>query len=239
MKKRRIKKLVALILGIIIIIAVAVTLSLTVFFRIDNVAVTGDEIYNNEDVIAASQINIGDNMFMTSKKKTASGIECTLPYVESAEIKRNLSGTITIKITAATAKLAIDNGDSFGDGIIIIDSSPVISAVPGETVEFQDNDDLGIIKNVLTLLESNELSGITSIDVSNHSNIKLVYKERVTVLLGLSSSVNDKMDFVKAALTRLDSDNPDFTGSIDFTIDKKAYLSPQREDNTTVPFISP
>ena len=34
-------------------------------------------------------------------------------------------------------------------------------------------------------------------------------------------------------------DNPDFTGSIDFTIDKKAYLSPQREDNTTVPFISP
>ena len=52
MKKRRIKKLIALILGIIIIIAVAVTLSLTVFFRIDNVAVTGDEIYNNEDVIA-------------------------------------------------------------------------------------------------------------------------------------------------------------------------------------------
>lgn len=98
---------------------------------------------------------------------------------------------------------------TIGDGIIIIDSSPVISAVPGETVEFQDNDDLGIIKNVLTLLESNELSGITSIDVSNHSNIKLVYKERVTVLLGLSSSVNDKMDFVKAALTRLDSDNPD------------------------------
>lgn len=128
---------------------------------------------------------------------------------------------------------------TIGDGIIIIDSSPVISAVPGETVEFQDNDDLSIIKNVLTLLESNELSGITSIDVSNHSNIKLVYKERVTVLLGLSSSVNDKMDFVKAALTRLDSDNPDFTGSIDFTIDKKAYLSPQREDNTTVPFISP
>ena len=42
MKKRRIKKLIALILGIIIIIAVAVTLSLTVFFRIDNVAVTGD-----------------------------------------------------------------------------------------------------------------------------------------------------------------------------------------------------
>lgn len=69
MKKRRIKKLIALILGIIIIIAVAITLSLTVFFRIDNVAVTGDEIYNNEDIIAASQINIGDNMFMTSKKK--------------------------------------------------------------------------------------------------------------------------------------------------------------------------
>ena len=66
MKKRRIKKLIALILGIIIIIAVAVTLSLTVFFRIDNVAVTGDEIYNNEDVIAASKLNIGDNMFMTS-----------------------------------------------------------------------------------------------------------------------------------------------------------------------------
>ena len=59
------------------------------------------------------------------------------------------------------------------------------------------------------------------------------------MLLGLSSSVNDKMDYVKDALTRLDSDNPDFTGSIDFTIDKKAYLSPQREDNTTVPFISP
>jgi len=240
---------------IIVLIGAAAALAL-MFFKVNVITVTGDEIYNNEDIIAASQIEIGDNMFLTNKKKTAENIENLLPYIEKADIKRNVSGTLTIKITAAVPKMALDNGESFtlisdkgkvledglvnvGDGIIILDSSTVVSAVPGDFLEFKDQTDLDIIKELMENLDSNGITGISSIDVSNHSNVKLVYRERITVLLGQSSTIKDKMDFVRATLARLEEDDPDYEGSIDFTIDKKAYLSPKREDNTTVPFISP
>lgn len=255
-KRRKRKKIIAFSIIILIVLAVGIALSLTVFFHIESVAVSGDEIYNNEQIVEASQIVIGDNMFLTNKKQIAANIEKTLPYVAEAKIKRNISGIITINVTSAVPKMALDNGESFtlisdkgkiledglmtiDDGIIILNSSYVKSSIPGELIQFENQEDLTVITELIKGLDVSGISGISSIDIDDRTNIKLIYNETITLKVGDSASLSSKLNFINATLVRLKEDNPDFVGSIDFTIQNKAYLSPKKVESTTVAFDSP
>lgn len=255
-KKRKRRKIIAFFIVTLLVLTVGIVLSLTVFFHIETVAVAGDAIYNNEQIIEASQIEIGDNMFLTSKKQTSQNIEKTLPYVASAQIKRNISGTITINVTAAVSKMAIDNGESFvllsdkgkvledgvmsiDEGIIILNASAGKSCIPGETIQFENQDDLTVLMSIIDSLDKSGIEGIASIDITNHSDIKLIYNSKIELKVGSSDSLYAKTDFISATLTRLREDDSEFEGSIDFTIDNKAYLSPKKVESTTTAFDSP
>lgn len=231
-----------------------IILSLTVFFKISSITVTGDEVYSPEQVVEASGITQGENLFLMKKKEKAALIEKTLPYVETADISTSLSGTVTIHITAAKAVAALDNGDSFtllnaagkvledgvaalNDGVMIVQTNGVKSAVPGEMAAFSTEEELADMTAAYEALQEAEITGITELDVRDHLNIKAVYQGRVTLELGAVSTLPDKTSFIKATLSRNDESSPEFEGTIDFTIDKKAYVRPKEE--TTAPATAP
>ena len=112
-KKRRKNKIIGYTVVIILIIAAAIALSLTVFFKIQSINVTGDDIYNAETIVAASGLNVGENMFKSSKKDISNKLETSLPYIESVHVKRSPTGNVTLAITAAKAELAIDCGEGY------------------------------------------------------------------------------------------------------------------------------
>lgn len=255
-KRRKRRKIIAFSIVTILILSVGIVLSLTVFFHIETVAVSGDAVYSNEQIVEASQIEIGDNMFLTNKKQIARNIEKTLPYIASAQIKRNISGTITINVSAAAPRMAIDNGESFvllsdkgkvledgvitiDDGIIILNTSAVKEGLPGDSIQFENNEDLPVLTSVVGDLDKGGINGISSIDVTDHLNLKLIYNSEIELKVGDSSSLKSKISFIAATLTRLLEDDPEFQGSIDFTIENKAYLSPKKIESTTVAFNSP
>ena len=91
----------------------AVVLSLTVFFKISSFEVAGDEVYSAEQIIEASGLKNGENLFGFEKEDVSAQVEQTLPYVGNIEIKRSMTGKITFTVTAAKAVMAIDNGESF------------------------------------------------------------------------------------------------------------------------------
>ena len=253
-RKRRRRNIILGVLLTVILLTVGIVLSLTVFFKISAVTVTGDEVYSTEQVVEASGITQGENLFLLKKSDTAALIEKTLPYVETADISKSLSGTITIHITAAKAVAALDNGDSFtllnasgkvledgvaalNDGVMIVQANGIKSAVPGEMVAFSTEEELADMTATYEALQAAEIAGITELDVRDHLNIKAVYQGRITLELGAVSSLPDKTSFIKAALTRNDESEPEFEGTIDFTIDKKAYVRPKEE--TTAPVTAP
>ncbi len=234
----------------VLILIVGVVLSLTVFFNIAEIAVTGDEIYNYEQITQASGIEIGENLFLLSAKNAAQTIEKTLPYVEKAEIKRSLSCKVTIQVTAATAVAALDNGESYtllnasgkvledgvvalSDGILVLEAGEVSDAVPGEQAVFANANAVSDFVTVFGAMRDGGITGITELDVRNRMQIKAKYQNRIVLELGEASSVPDKIDFIKATLERCEQNTPEFKGSIDFTIDKKAYQN--AEDKTTAP----
>lgn len=248
-KRYRRKKIIGYCVAVAAVVAVGIVLSLTVFFKIETVAVTGDEIYNSETIIDASQIKTGDNMFLFDKDDAAKNIESTLPYIEKAEIKRGITGVITINITAAKATLAIDMGDSYtllsssckvledgvmviNDDITVISASTVLSAAPGQFVSFENEADIDCIVSVQKIIEKYELKDINAINASDSSNVKLTYARRIELKIGAASEFESKIDFIKATLAKHDTDEPSFYGSIDFGIENKAYIKPADESTT-------
>ena len=234
----------------VLLLIVGVVLSLTVFFHVENIAVTGDEIYNPEQIAEASGITIGEDLFLFSKKDAAAAIEQALPYVEKAEIKRSLSCTVTIQITAAKAVGALDNGEyytllssagkvledgvvSLHDGVPVVRAGEVKSANPGEYAAFAQDNAFQDMVNTFGAFAAANISDVTEIDVRDHANIKARYKDRINLELGDVSTFPDKMSFVAATLERCETNTPEFKGTIDFTIDKKAYQN--AETSTKAP----
>ena len=77
----------------------ALTFGATVFFQVETLAVTGNSRYTQDEIIAASGVQVGDNLFRMNKKQISQQILRQLPYVESVSILRGLPSTITFQVT--------------------------------------------------------------------------------------------------------------------------------------------
>ena len=97
----------------LIFVILAVSLSLTVFFNINEIEVEGCVRYTSDDVAAASGITLGDNMFLTSYSDCESEICLNLPYVRSASFKRHINGKITITVQETYEYMVVSCEDGF------------------------------------------------------------------------------------------------------------------------------
>lgn len=80
-------------------VVAALTFGATVFFQVETIAVTGNSRYTQEEIIAASGVEVGDNLFRMNKGQISQQILRQLPYVESVSIQRGLPSTITFQVT--------------------------------------------------------------------------------------------------------------------------------------------
>ena len=79
-------------------VAVALTLGATVFCQVETVAVTCNSRYSQEEIIKATGIQTGDNLFRMNKYQIAHQVLQGLPYVEELTIRRALPSTIVITV---------------------------------------------------------------------------------------------------------------------------------------------
>ena len=62
-------------------LAAALTVGATVFFQVETIAVVGSSRYTPEEVIAASGVAVGDNLFRMNKNQVSQRIRQQLPYI--------------------------------------------------------------------------------------------------------------------------------------------------------------
>lgn len=93
----------------VVAVVVALTVGATVFFRVETVTVTGNQRYTQEEIVAASGIELGDNLYSLNKVRIGQNIRTTLPYIEKLSINRALPSTILIAVTEweAVAQVAV------------------------------------------------------------------------------------------------------------------------------------
>ena len=79
-------------------LAAAVVFGATVFFQVETIAVSGNNRYTQEEIITASGVQIGDNLFRMNKGEIAQRIRESLPYVGAATVQRRLPSTLIIQV---------------------------------------------------------------------------------------------------------------------------------------------
>lgn len=94
-------------LATVLAVVLALTLGLSVFFKVKTVVVSGAEKYSAWTVKEASGIEEGDNLLSFGSIKACGRIIAALPYVESVRIGIKLPDTVNIEIKELDVAYAI------------------------------------------------------------------------------------------------------------------------------------
>lgn len=256
-KRNRRRALIIRFVFCFLILMVAIVLSLFLFFKIETVTVTGNNRYTADEIIAAAEVNIGENLIFKGESAASEKVASALPYIDSVKFKRRLPNTLEIQVTNTEAYYAIpdagtyillnpdckvlENGvEMIGENVILLNAGEIVSAQAGAYLETANRDTAEKLKQIRLGCESCGLNGITLIDTADIYNINLVYQGRITLELGETgaSVLNKKLALGKAAIDRQNEENELYRGTINLTVEGTGYWA-EETASTTAPATEP
>lgn len=240
------RKILAGFIALVLIAGIGAALSMTVLFNISSIKVTKKgSYYSEQEIISASGLDIGKNMIRTDFDSAAARIETMLPYVLEADIQKNFSGavTITVKDNKAAMIFAVKNGFALADAdgkvlellpkepeksdFIVLKTSKELTANPGEYIGFADENEKKLYEEICAALKKTGLYGdITSLDISEPLNIKIVYQNRLRIKVGDVSDIESKLTAAAKTIEQENENNPNTIAEINATLVKKIYVNP-------------
>lgn len=248
-KKRKLKNsvrraLLAFCL-LVVLLAFGVTLSLTVFFKTETVTAQGSGIYAEQEIVDASGINSGNNLFLISEEEIADSITRRLPYIGTVTINRELPNTLHIHVTDTIASYAIENADGTyilldaqfkvlenaatqnPADTILISSAEISSANPGTTIAFSDTAVQQRLNEIAAGISKTGMAQATEIYTKGVNSNYIVYMGRITFELGTLDDLEDKIIRGLASCEQLDKDGSNMKGNLNLTVDKQSYFTPE------------
>lgn len=246
-KKRKLKNSVrnAIVFTLLILVfaAVGVVLSLTVFFKIDTISVTGSGIYSEEEIINACNINNGDNLFLIDKEKSTEKMECVLPYIYTAEIKRELPSTVKIIVTDAVPAFSIQKDDeSFillddnfkvlensaaenSTGTVMITNAKVADANNGYEISFENAQIADCLVKLAEGIKDVSMSEATAMYSNGLNDNYIVYEGRIIFKLGSCDDLENKLYRGLASCEELSKSNDKVKGTLNLSAGKQSYFT--------------
>ena len=199
----------------------------------DTIEVTGTERYTEKDVIEASGIQLGDNLFLLNKYEAARSIAEQLPYIdiEDIRIRRELPDTLLIDVAECGTPLAvIQDGSAWllspkgkiveqlpasqaGD-YAVIDGCELLAPSVGTDIalstEFANQQ-----TSLLALLAALDAAGLTdrvdAIHLDDLSRLTMDYASRFSVEMEYNADYDRMLQILEAGISKLESNQ---TGSI-------------------------
>ena len=246
-KKRNTLRKALSVAGVVLaIVIVMVILSLTVFFKIDTINITGTKKYSQQQVTAVLPFEKNDNLFLIDKDGTAERLEKNLPYIYNVEITRKLPSTVNIKITEPSRVLTVKNADKtytvLDDNLKVLEQSSksrpknsiavkkavLKSAVIGETAVFNKKSTNKCITALLKVIKDVNLAEATAVYSNGPDSNYIVYDNRITIKLGATTDLENKLYSALAAIDKLNNTNPTVKGEISAFGGKQVYFTEKK-----------
>lgn len=96
----------------VVALVLAVTLGMSIFFKVDKVMVSGNSKYTPWDVKEASGIQQGDNLLTISRAQVGGRIKTNLPYADEVRVGIKLPDTVNIEIKELDVVYAVEAADN-------------------------------------------------------------------------------------------------------------------------------
>ena len=227
----------------VIAILAAVVMGATVFFRVEEMVVAGNERYTAQQIIDATGIVQGDNLFGMNKFETARQIRKKLPYIEGVNIRRGWPDSLIITVTEceAAARVTGERGQwliskagklleltrNNGDDVIRIDGLHAVQPEAGLPLMVREEQQArgdALLALLQTLDRVGRLKQVTYIDMTSPSRIRMDLEGRFVVKL----PVNGDFDYLLGAMGQAVAKLEEYeTGTLDLTVkDYTVVFSP-------------
>lgn len=249
-KKRRLKKkfrVAFTAIGIVLLtVLVVLVLSLTVLFKVDTITVSGNKKYTSQQITSVLPIEKEKNLFLIDKKGAAQKLEENLPYIYNVEITRKLPSTVEVKVTEPQFVYYVKNSNNtytyFDDNFKILEadvkSAPkkgievkkiaFENAVSGKEAKVTNSDVVDDIKALMQTVTDLQMKKITAVYSESMVSNYMVYDNRITVKLGETKDIKDKVFTALAAIEKLDESNPGAEGTLTATNSKQIYFTEKK-----------
>lgn len=219
--RRNRKRNMSLYYGTVLFLALVIfaVLSLTVFFKVENIVVYGSSVYTAEEIAEVSGIKGGENMIRKSMGRAEKKITSELIYIEEAEIKRKLPSSVEIWVTPCAETACMENEDGFlivsGRGKVLraaesppenmpvfYGANPIPETEIGGSFVSDDENRTEVIYELLQQLQENSFAaGITSYNVADRVNISCIYEDRIEIELGVVSDLEYKFSIAEEIIS--------------------------------------
>ena len=234
----------------VLIVFAAILVGCVVFFRVNQVTVTGNKRYSDQQIIDASGVKQGDNLLLVNKPQTVRSIAKRLPYVKSVTPIRLLPDTLELRIVESVAVARIqdemgwwlvdDRGKLLETGETNLE--PQLPQIMGlrtvstslgamMAVELEEQVKLEGVTSLLTALTKRGMAGgvTTFIDLSGSNVIYFDYGPRLTVAVPMSGDFDRRIFSLQRVIEVFGEQGEEVVGTLDLTYgDDQARLLPDR-----------
>lgn len=240
-RKRAIRKAIFSFVLLLVVGIIGLALAVTVFFKIDTIKAKGSKAYPQKIILQNCGVETGDSLLLSSEEQIAETLMSSLPFVGSVTIERKLPSTLIINITDTYTAAAISNKGSFilinengkvldSDANILSEGIPVVKGVEtesfkeSETITFKTKENGDILIELLKAVTKAGVTGLTEIDVTDTSDIFMIYNDRIKILVGSSLNLETKILRAAAAIERENEINQYEIGILDLRTEPKVYF---------------
>lgn len=235
------------VISTIAVIAVFVA-GITVFFRLESYEIVGETRYGRTDIIVATGLEKGKNLYFFNKFTIQDKMKTLLPYIGEVRLTRKLPKTLVITLQETEAAAAIRDGGNYvlvdAEGKVLERSSEpgaaaVVTGVELSEVRIGDNMKTVLrrqaetLTELLSVLSSHGLLGrVSAVTMEDAYSIELTYMEKIDVRLGFDDG---KMERKIRALGEVLSELPgDTAGVLDMSGEDYRFV-PSRPETSPTP----
>ena len=218
-RRRKRGRSVYILLVILLAVALIITLSMTLFFNIKEIRVTGDSavIYDPKEIVEAIGVKRGDNMMRLHLNELEQKAEEILIDAECVDIKRQFPNTLVIDVQKSVpaynvsyeygtlviskyGKILQNSMDPMADLVSIYGYQPEETTVGKRLCATEERYDK-IFASFQNLIENNTLeTPIVAVDMSDFNDIIVNFDNRIMFSMGNWSEIDYKISFAEQVI---------------------------------------
>ena len=208
---------------------VAVTALVLVWFfalcRIETITVEGNIHTDADKLVSAAGVETGTHIYAIDKAKIESRLVAESPYVASVTVRRKLPKTLRLVVTERRPAYVAEQDGVFlvlSPELTVLEVRPdapgyegaarlllpgTLAYTVGEPVRTEDREDFDLSLAVLRALASSGVAdSLSQIDLTEKYDVKFLYNNLYTVVLGSYRDVENKLSLCIRTIRTLEND---------------------------------
>ncbi len=213
--KAKKKKIIFLSVFLLLAISTVVGLSVTVWFPVKHIQLSGSEIYEDVELVNALSISEKENLLLLNEKELLNRLQKDFPYINGLTLKKKLPDTAVIKVSDCKSFYSFLKGEEIivtDNNLRILNGEIKTNIIPieihcewekkGNYIKLADNEYLDTVNFLSNEFQLSEIT-FNKISFSNIGDVTVKIDGRFNVELGDKNKINEKLPRLFAMLKEI------------------------------------